>query len=68
MTIQKPKLIFQILLGIFLLSFGVIACNNSSDSKSSTDSTTVKSDSTTPMMDTTNKMDTGKPKPVKPGE
>ena len=72
MVRQKPKLIFHMMLLIFLLSFAVTACNNSSENKSSSDSTTMTSDSTmmdtTKMMDTTNKMDTGKPKPVKPGD
>jgi ABC-type Fe3+-citrate transport system substrate-binding protein len=66
MVSQKPKLIFHMMLGIFLLSFAVTACNNSSENKSSSDSTTTTMD-TTKMVDTTTTMDTGKPKPVQPG-
>jgi hypothetical protein len=73
MTRQRSKLTVHLTLLIFALAFAVVACNNSSESKESTDTTTVKPD-TTPMMDTmnkmmdtTNKMDTGKTKPVKEG-
>ncbi|HKB44313.1 MAG TPA: hypothetical protein VKC90_07980 [Chitinophagaceae bacterium] len=63
------------MLAVLTLSFTVASCNGSGDKKETTDSTTMKSDSmsamppvdTTKMMDTT-KMDTAKPKPVKPGE
>jgi len=72
--IKKSKLIFQIVLGIIVLTFAVAACNNSSENKSTSDSTTMKSDTTmspmtdtSKMMDTTNKMDTGKTKPTVPG-
>jgi ABC-type Fe3+-citrate transport system substrate-binding protein len=72
--IKKSKLIFQIVLGIIVLTFTVAACNNSSENKSTSDSTTMKSDTTmspmtdtSKMMDTTNKMDTGKTKPTVPG-
>jgi len=51
---------------VLCLSFIVIACNNSSEEKTSVDSTATKMD-TTPMMDTTSKMDTGGTKPVSPG-
>ena len=72
---SKSKLAFQILLGIFVLSFALAACNNSSQNKSSSDSTTMKSDSamspmtdtSKKMMDSTNKMDTGGKRPVQPG-
>lgn len=60
---------------MFVLSFAVVACNNSSENKTSTDTTTTKSDSTMApmtdtskkMTDTTNKMDTAKTRPVAPG-
>jgi len=72
---SKSKLILQIVIGIFVLSLVVAACNNSSESKSTSDTTTMKSDTTMSpmsdtskmMTDTTNKMDTGKTKPTVPG-
>jgi hypothetical protein len=66
MATKKLKFFFQIILGIFMLSFAVAACNNNSEKKETTDSTTMPMD-TTKMMDTS-KMDTGSTKPVKPGE
>jgi len=66
---SKSKLAFQIVLGIFVLSFALAACNNSSQNKSSSDSTTMTpmTDTSKKMMDTTNKMDTGGKRPVQPG-
>lgn len=71
----KSKLIFQIVLGIFFLSFAFAACNSSTESKSTTDTTATKKDSTMApmtdtskkMTDTTSKMDTAKTRPVAPG-
>jgi hypothetical protein len=68
MASTKPKLIFQIILGIFMLSFAVAACNSNSEKKETTDSTSMKSDTMAPAPMDTTKMDTAKPKPVKPGE
>ena len=66
---SKSKLAFQIVLGIFVLSFALAACNNSSQNKSCSDSTTMTpmTDTSKKMMDTTNKMDTGGKRPVQPG-
>jgi len=65
---SKSKFIFQIVLGIFFLSFVVAACNNSSKSKSTSDSSAMGPTDTSKMMtDTTQKMDTGGTKPVSPG-
>lgn len=69
------KMLFQVIMGIFMLSFVVAACNNESKKTESSDSTAMKSDSTmTPapmdtskMMSDTTKMDTSKTKPVKEG-
>jgi hypothetical protein len=67
--VSKSKFIFQIVLGIFVLSLVVAACNNSSESKSTSDSstTTPMTDTSKMMTDTTTKMDTGSTKPVAPG-
>jgi len=68
MIMNKPKLIFQTVLGIFFLSLAMTACNNSSENKTTTDTTSTKMDTATkPMMDTSSKMDTAKTKPVSPG-
>ena len=67
---SKSKFIFQIVLGIFVLSFVVAACNNSSESKTTSDTsstTTPMTDTSKMMTDTTTKMDTGHTKPVAPG-
>ena len=68
MAIKRPKLIFQLLLGVILLSF-VTACNNDAEKKETADSAAVKPD-TIPMapVDTT-KMDTASTRePVKPSD
>lgn len=70
MASKKPKLIFQVLMGILFLSF-VAACNNESDEKATVDTTAVKTDTMPAMMapiDTT-KMDTASTRePVKPSD
>jgi hypothetical protein len=56
----------RIFLGLFILAFTIVACNNkSSENKESTMDTTTKM---APKMDTgMQKMDTGSTKPVNPG-
>lgn len=75
MTSRKLKSPLQIFIATFLLLFIVTACNNSSEDKTSTDSSTVQQDTTSTMpmtdtskmADTTQKMDTGSKRPVAPG-
>ena len=57
----KPKFAYQIILGIFLSAFIIVACNNKKEEKKDGET---KMDQ--PMKDTT-KMDTGSTKPVQPG-
>jgi hypothetical protein len=64
MASKRPKLIFQIMLGMFLLSL-VTACGGSGDKKETTDSTSVKTDTIPAMPVDTSKMDTATTRPVK---
>ena len=58
----------RIILGVFLLTFTVVACNNKGDKKEPAKDTSMnKMEPVTPMQDTT-KMDTGSTRPTKPGD
>jgi len=68
MATKKLKIFFQVIIGIFILSFVAAACNGGGEKKETTDSTSMKSDTMAPAPIDTTKMDTAKSKPVKPGE
>ncbi len=69
MTNKMPRLAYQILLGVLMLSFTVVACNNKKSEKkeTTTDSSTVKPTDQTQPVDTT-KGDTLKKRPTAPGD
>ena len=60
---------YMILVGLFMLSFTMVACNNKSEKKTEETDTTKMMDTTTKPMDTTSAMDTSmKPKPTEQGD
>jgi ABC-type enterochelin transport system substrate-binding protein len=61
---------YKVVLGLFMLAFIMVACNNKSEKKTETDTTKVDMmDTTNKMMDTTNMSDTSlKKKPTEQGD
>ena len=79
MTNQLRKTAYRLALGVMLVSFTGVACNDSKtkETKEVTDTTSTKMDNTVPppppmdttaMKDTTKKKDTADTRPVKPGD
>jgi hypothetical protein len=64
MTNKMPKTAIQFILGVFLLSFTVVSCNNGGDKKEPTPDTPAVVAPPPPPIDTT-KMDTATTRPVK---
>jgi hypothetical protein len=61
---------YKVVLGLFMLAFIMVACNNKSEKKTETDTTKVDMmDTTNKMTDTTNMSDTSlKKKPTEQGD
>ena len=61
---------YKVVLGLFMLAFIMVACNNKSEKKTETDTTKVDMmDTTNKKMDTTNMSDTSlKKKPTEQGD
>ena len=60
MTTKKPKLALLLILGVMLVTFVAVSCNNSGDDKKETTTPENKADSSG--------MDTATTRPVKTGE
>jgi|GEM_PF-5183299 len=59
---------FRIILGLFMLTFVAVACNNKSEKKTDTDTTKTNMDTLKPMKDTTMADTSLKGKPVDEGD
>jgi hypothetical protein len=71
MTSQTKKTIYSLLLGAFMLSFAVVACNNKGKDKKEeapADTTKVEEVAPPPPPVDTTKMDTVDTRPVKPAD
>ena len=66
MSKKSPKTVYQIMLGVFMLTITIAACNNSSEKKEPAADTTVMK---APSVTDTTKMDTASTRnPVKPAD